>query len=219
MAHLVTCDEVFDVLTRGPFPTGASEDAEVELHLSGCHECRQLAEALRPASGLLRESLSETRLPAYRGSVGEEPWHEPSGAGKPQQGMWLAQLIRLAAALLLIVSLCAMAGAVSWVRGPTPLTASSLRSQLATSPLTSVCLAALQNPANKTACCTGCHRAAVGPAATSAVATVAKPPQPQACLQQAGNQTGCASCHDVSALARPQAGLGLLAVSCRACHQ
>ena len=65
------CEQVFDILTRGPFPTGACHDTQVEAHLSHCHECRQLAEALRPATDLLHESLADTsnsNLPGYTGT-------------------------------------------------------------------------------------------------------------------------------------------------------
>ncbi|MBA2114772.1 hypothetical protein [Bremerella alba] len=52
--HLPTCDDVFDVLTRGPFPTGQHEtDMPIQRHLTVCHSCRDLAEALRPATDLL----------------------------------------------------------------------------------------------------------------------------------------------------------------------
>ncbi len=68
----MNCDRVFDVLTRGPFPSGGADDAPVELHLAGCHECRQLAEALRPAVGLFHEAMAadeDADLPAYRGEL------------------------------------------------------------------------------------------------------------------------------------------------------
>lgn len=67
---LVNCDQVFDVLTRGPFPTGDESDESVEQHLRACHECRQLAEALQPAVELLHESLAREEasdLPEYQG--------------------------------------------------------------------------------------------------------------------------------------------------------
>jgi hypothetical protein len=59
---LLNCDQVFDVLTRGPFPSGDETDQPVESHLRACHDCRQLAEALQPAVYLLHESLSAQRL-------------------------------------------------------------------------------------------------------------------------------------------------------------
>jgi hypothetical protein len=74
---LLNCDQVFDVLTRGPFPTGEPEDDAVERHLRACHECRQLAEALRPAVALLHEAIGvdeATALPEYQGAL---PWKRP----------------------------------------------------------------------------------------------------------------------------------------------
>lgn len=68
------CDNVFDILTRGPFPTGDPSDAAVERHLAACHDCRQLAEALRPAVELFHESISSDEvdsLPGYRGVLCE----------------------------------------------------------------------------------------------------------------------------------------------------
>lgn len=72
MKLLVNCDQVFDVLTRGPFPTGESSDEAVEQHLRGCHDCRRLAEALRPAVALLHEAVGGDQalsLPEYQGSL------------------------------------------------------------------------------------------------------------------------------------------------------
>lgn len=69
--HLPTCDDVFDVLTRGPFPTGQHEtDFPVERHLTVCHSCRELAEALRPVTAVLAEGQQsageqETQLPVF----------------------------------------------------------------------------------------------------------------------------------------------------------
>ena len=64
------CDDVFFVLTGGPFPTGKPTDALVEHHLAECESCRRLAEALRPAESLVPEAVTpeESRaLPSYRG--------------------------------------------------------------------------------------------------------------------------------------------------------
>jgi hypothetical protein len=72
MKLLIDCNEVFDVLTRGPFPSGDDHDEAVEHHLRSCHDCRQLAEALRPAVELFHECLSEheaAELPEYHGEV------------------------------------------------------------------------------------------------------------------------------------------------------
>jgi len=72
MKLLIHCDEVFDILTRGPFPSGSESDPAVEHHLRCCHDCRQLAEALRPAVALFHECLSDEEvrsLPEYHGDV------------------------------------------------------------------------------------------------------------------------------------------------------
>jgi len=76
---LLNCDQVFDVLTRGPFPSGDPQDEAVERHLRACHECRQLAEALRPAVALMHEAVSSDeadQLPEYQGSL---PWQSRPG--------------------------------------------------------------------------------------------------------------------------------------------
>ncbi|HJN12568.1 MAG TPA: hypothetical protein QF564_28060 [Pirellulaceae bacterium] len=72
MNRLMNCDHVFDILTRAPFPAGEASDADVEHHLRACHECRQLAEALRPAVDLFHESIPSDEsfdLPGYMGNL------------------------------------------------------------------------------------------------------------------------------------------------------
>lgn len=71
----MNCDQVFDILTRGPFPTGAACDEHVEAHLDECAECHRLAEALRPALELFQEAVDpeESRdLPGYFCAGGAE---------------------------------------------------------------------------------------------------------------------------------------------------
>jgi len=66
----MNCDHIFNILTRGPFPSGDSTDAAVEIHLSLCADCRHIADALRPDSGAEDEMLlpEESRgLPYYWG--------------------------------------------------------------------------------------------------------------------------------------------------------
>lgn len=68
----MNCDQVFNVLTRGPFPTGNPEDADVEHHLAHCAECWRFAEALRPAVDVFEEAVlpAESReLPGYWGDA------------------------------------------------------------------------------------------------------------------------------------------------------
>ncbi len=69
---MMNCDQVFDVLTRGPFPSGAQDDDHVEAHLACCTECRRLAVALRPAVELFQEAMNADDglgLPGYRGAA------------------------------------------------------------------------------------------------------------------------------------------------------
>jgi hypothetical protein len=66
------CDQVFMILTRGPFPTGEPWDEQVESHLETCSDCWRLAEALRPALEIFQEAVppSEGRdLPGYWGDA------------------------------------------------------------------------------------------------------------------------------------------------------
>ncbi len=66
----MNCDQVFAILTRGPFPSGDATDGAVEAHLNHCSECRHFAGALRPDCGTDVESLipEESRgLPYYWG--------------------------------------------------------------------------------------------------------------------------------------------------------
>ena len=73
----MNCNQVFMILTRGPFPTGEPWDEEVEAHLESCGDCWQLAEALRPALEVFQEAVppAESRdLPGYWGDA------RPAGA-------------------------------------------------------------------------------------------------------------------------------------------
>ncbi len=75
----MNCDQVFDILTRGPFPTGQQCDASVERHLSHCAGCRRLAEALQPALELIQESVEPEEgrnLPTYWGALLDDAGEE-----------------------------------------------------------------------------------------------------------------------------------------------
>jgi hypothetical protein len=65
MHSKLTCDEIFDVLTRGP--VSLDESPDIRQHLEACSGCRELAEAFRPAVGLLHESLEDRFLPRVEG--------------------------------------------------------------------------------------------------------------------------------------------------------
>lgn len=197
MHQLVTCDDVFEILTRGPSPTNAAiEDAEVESHLHVCHDCRQMAEALRPAAGLLRDGLCEDGLPVFQGAVftshaagdrrAAPPWIEPDTVQPSSHGpMWMMHAVRLAGAAMLIGLLLGAIQLVAWVRGGEP-TAIELREQLSTASMPPQCRLALLKGsavgAAKESCCSSCHSAAV------AVNTAAPMHRLVA--------TSCRSCHE-----------------------
>ncbi len=68
----MNCDQVFFVLTSGPFPTGSPSDLEVERHLESCPGCWRIANALRPAADVFQEAIAPTesrRLPGYWGDA------------------------------------------------------------------------------------------------------------------------------------------------------
>ena len=125
----MNCDQVFDILTRGPFPTGTPCDTPVEAHLNKCAECRRLAEALRPALELFQEAVGpeESRdLPGYWCAVAtdrkqpavsyaEQPLPRRiaprAGAAESLGGAWSAvSLWRMAAMLALGVTLGLLVG-------------------------------------------------------------------------------------------------------------
>ena len=121
---LLNCDQVFDVLTRGPFPSGEPTDDGVEHHLRACHECRRLAEALRPAVALLHEAVDRDQaldLPGYQGSLppreGDDYAPRPLSQGmrklvrRPARGRAFdraVNAVRLIAASLLLAALGVM---------------------------------------------------------------------------------------------------------------
>lgn len=143
--HLPTCDDVFEILTRAPFPTGEHEvDFPIQRHLTVCHSCRELAEALRPVTAVLAEGQSEeveeeTPLPAFLAECGV-----PSGCGTDAQlerkrtGNWRkisGALLALSACLLVMVG-----GSSSWLASqyqtsPGQPRATHQRSGLSSSPL------------------------------------------------------------------------------------
>ncbi len=84
---MIQCDEVFEILTRGPFPTGAASDSLVEAHLEHCAECRRLAEALRPAMVAAPEAVAPEEgvdLPCYGGVLAGRRLERP-GTGQGQR--------------------------------------------------------------------------------------------------------------------------------------
>jgi hypothetical protein len=66
----MNCDDVFAILTRGPFPSGDRHDRLVEVHLQLCLDCQRLAEALRPNDENRPEAVAPedtVSLPGYWG--------------------------------------------------------------------------------------------------------------------------------------------------------
>ncbi len=59
------CDRTFDRLTAGPLLAGSPEAAEIDAHIASCEACRNLANALRPATHLVHEALVDGGLPVY----------------------------------------------------------------------------------------------------------------------------------------------------------
>jgi len=90
------CDQVFVILTRGPFPTGELWDEDVEAHLETCADCWRLAEALRPALEVFQEAVppAESRdLPGYWGDA-RPAGMVVSSLTRPQARMAVARGVR-----------------------------------------------------------------------------------------------------------------------------
>jgi len=174
MKLLLDCDDVFERLTRGPFPSGASDDAAAEAHLAVCHECRQLAEALRPAVKLLHEAYddidsADNALPVYNGLVGS-PACPPARLPPCSPATWSVGWQLVAASLLGVVIGSLAAGgwfsgagndnrAVAWSGADDP--DQQGLATLATLKLREVCLPSTMSLASDSAhrlrCCTECH--------------------------------------------------------------
>ncbi|MDA1049872.1 MAG: hypothetical protein O3C40_05265 [Planctomycetota bacterium] len=206
MKAVFTCDDVFDVLTREPFPSGGDDDELVESHLAVCHECRQLAEAFRPAVGLFHESMSvglDDELPSYCGrltpiidALPHMPLFAPRQdvASRSAQRRSLTRRSFAVAASLLIVGSAVFAtlAAVRQTRDSAPLVA-NLRvhehrdhTLLAALEIPSACrsttAAANRAAAADVACCTKCHTAD-SPVASTRKAIVK-------------SSAACVACHD-----------------------
>lgn len=114
--RVATCDEVFDVLTRAPFPTGdPATDDVVQRHLRCCHDCRTLAEALRPAAGELAETLpaEASQLPQVDGDFwrsADTLWSDPQGGRSHSNTQWLNLVVPLTAVLVAALSIGAYVG-------------------------------------------------------------------------------------------------------------
>jgi hypothetical protein len=206
MKAVLTCDHVFDVLTREPFPSGGVDDEVVESHLAVCHECRQLAEAFRPAVGLFHEALSagfDNELPMYRGRLKSITQTPPEKllftprrveCSRSEQRHSLTRRSLAIAASLVLVGSVVVAMLVALPRtGDSVPAASTVR---ATQDRDYTLLATLEIPGNcrslleysdralvtEFVCCTKCHHA------TSRVASTN--------LAIGRTSAACAACHD-----------------------
>jgi hypothetical protein len=164
MKSVIDCESVFERLTRAPFPSGGSHDDDTELHLQVCHDCRSLAEALRPAIGLFHESLEDDEsLPKYNGRLLAVSANEFIGSGERN---------RFGALLVAGAAACALAwlGFLANFRGPVDRDISNhhsatpdangvsllLAMRLPNSCMKNDSLAAAENSHFR--CCTECHR-------------------------------------------------------------
>ncbi len=223
----MNCDQVFDILTRGPFPAGQPTDEAVERHLSACHECRQLAEALRPAVELFHESIEPIKaaeLPGYQGAL-----FEPTGnrimvavqtaiardaaishrtqstrrvSPRTQIAFW-----RFAAALLAAVAVCALFWGVARPRPSADIAQQDklrdvqIAAQFQPDEDGARLLAMFQLPAH----CIELNDASMSSAPTDRTASV---------------HHCCTRCHHAgSAIRPPLEAMAVLATSCQACHE
>jgi len=235
MKATITCDDVFDVLTRGPFPTGSSDDEAVELHLTGCHECRRLAEALRPAVELFHEVLDEKQsgLPVYRGRLTDLPplnlpppqrvwWEEeqlldlpvqrrparsPSGWGLQTEAA--ASLVRFASAALLGVALCLLVWTCSSIvaRQPANWQASSA-AKYSAGPL---------RLGKRTTIALAALKMADACRGTAADSLPAEASVPAPATANAADQACCTKCH-AAAHPRGEQCLAQWSAGCESCH-
>jgi hypothetical protein len=217
----MNCDQVFDVLTRGPFPTGAASDEAVERHLRACHECRELAEALQPAVELLHEAISPDEasgLPEYSGALATSEGNVATAeACRPtplsvrrlarqevvsrRPSPWLGLARFTAAAVLLVAAGSLVFGVLTTARQPSGKFQAQSPARLDDQGL--VTLASLQLPA-------GCFpRDLLQNAGAPASASV---------IQQAA-LVCCTECHNAQNPQRAMVGsVAIMQHSCLACH-
>ncbi len=240
---LMNCDQIFDVLTRGPFPTGDASDASVEHHLRACHECRALAEALQPAVELLHEAISPDEasgLPEYQGALAR--WDDrvaallasrPAIASRPtplsarrlssefeRRASSAATYARFTAALVLFVALGSLVWGVLATTGSPIARSGATPARLDQAGL--LTLASLNLPAE-------CFpRELLNPKGSGVFGGRAssmmeesippKTPDPLAAINQNALRC-CTECHNAASANRAVlGGVATLHRSCRACH-
>ncbi len=228
----MNCDQVFDILTRGPFPTGTPCDSGVEAHLAACPECHRLAEALRPALELFQEAIGgdESReLPGYWCAVATNRKppavsfaEETAPAEAPAPATWRRATItrhwsalamwRLAAVLALGVALGSLAGSRAMLVGggaPPPASGSTATAaspgdeRPAISAADRMQLAALPDDCYA-------HPPVAGPRYTENKHQVLA-------TADLSNLECCTKCHNATSTRRPTA-LAVVTQSCKMCH-
>jgi hypothetical protein len=230
MKLLLSCDDVFERLTRGPFPAPNAIDRAVDRadeavddHLRVCYECRQLAEALRPAVELLHESYSDTpadpTLPMYRGEpypLARTPEEAAVMIERASPSGLMAAWIRAghvtAACLLGIVMGCILAGGwispdaktpydsqESMARGVTSEGASDLRGAAS--------LAALKLQALKLQEVCWSPTGSASSAVAASVGTA-----------EEATASCCTDCHSATASQAKGIDVARLQLACMACH-
>lgn len=229
---MIHCDEVFDILTRGPFPTGAASDGIVESHLAQCASCKQLAEALRPALELFQESVTpeeSRKLPSYWGAATATmaPWmaaseaiatraepdaHKPARLLHTLTGYGLADAARFAVGIVLgMILMVGAYGIWQWKAGDREHRSALAGTRARLTAAGHQTLAALQLPM---ACLVGT------PLANSARHTPTDESARSA--SQSSGQLGtiacCTTCHASGRDAPPPEATVRIVQACQACH-
>jgi hypothetical protein len=218
----MNCDHVFDILTRGPFPAGESTDDAVERHLGRCHECRQLAEALRPAVEMFHEAVDieeHEQLPGYRGkwAAVDAPWEGATATATRTASLRPAALLRR-----------------TWCTSP-PARAMALRLAAAGVLLGVVCvllfgLSGGEPESSKSLAVASAGHGTPGDGDAASLQLLTSLKLPQNCLHPVaanvehshGRLQCCTRCHAEGLAHRPQltrSRLADLARSCQACHE
>jgi hypothetical protein len=160
MRETISCDEIFDVLTRGPLCL--DEEPGVRSHLCYCHECRCVAEAMRPAVDLFHEVLDDDSLPRVEGLVfdakqvptGDIPVKGERQALREKMQASLPRWLPLFAAVLAGVALLAW-GSQPSRQGPSQTPPAG---HVDFGPLPPAHPALVASEGGTTLCCVACHR-------------------------------------------------------------
>lgn len=245
---MIQCDEVFEILTRGPFPTGAASDSLVEAHLTRCADCRRLAEALRPAMVAAPEAVAPEEginLPCYGGVLAGQPPQRPyarssrtsRNAGTLLGAVTWPSLCRLATPLMQFAAAAAVGcvlavGMVRWdvqqlrLDVGAPVAPSGAQATHAVVPARAVIPASDQGEAGSRAAREAESSRFRWTAQISLACTADDPqsgrglalPPSGGAARQAGAYQCCTHCHAASSPAPVSRGTAQVATACRSCH-